>query len=235
MGCQRRIQRDVRIIAALGSFSLMAACGPPSQETEFTTPPPSEVSAMDGLAYPVDNVGPLPRRGKTRGNRIANLHFWGYANGDTSAPLTGLSLSRYYNPEAKRSRLLHVFVAAAWCPICRSEATSLSKAYGRLNADGVVVLSILVNGARQNIGPSLNELSAWGSAHPMRPAADFALDQRGQSFGDFAINGVPWNALVDVRTMEIVAIAEGAPRDIEAWDKAGLDWVSTHPPSYELP
>jgi thiol-disulfide isomerase/thioredoxin len=223
------------VIAALGWFWVMAACSATSQETEFTTPPPAEAPAMDGLVYPVDNVGPLPRRGKTRGNRIANLQFWGYANGDTSAPLGGLSLARYYDPEAKRSKLLHVFVAAGWCPICRGEAASLSSAYGRLNSEGVVVLSIVVNGARQNVGPSLNELSAWGSAHPMRPGADLALDQRGRSFGDFAINGVPWNALIDVRTMEIVAIAEGAPRDIAAWDQAGLDWVITHPPSYPPP
>jgi hypothetical protein len=185
--------------------------------------------------YPTDNIGQLPRRGKTRGNRIENLRFWGYANGDTASALTALSLSRYYNPEAKRSKLLHLFVAAGWCPICRGEATSLGSAYARLNAAGLTALTVLVNGARQNIGPSQSELGAWGLAHPMTPAADLALDKRGQSFGDFAINGVPWNALIDVRTMEIIAIAEGAPRDIEAWDQAGIDWVSTHAPSYELP
>jgi peroxiredoxin len=208
-----------------------AACSGNTQSEEYTQKAPAAATAsVDGIPYPNDHIGNKARKGTVAGDRIANLSFSGYLEGNTESTLTGISLARYYDPETKRAKLLHIFVAAGWCPICRSESTQLTTSYDALHKDGLVVLTVLVNGAKQSIGPSLTELKTWSETH--RFSADLALDARARSFSAFSISGVPWNAQVDVRTMEILTIAEGAPRDLKAWDQQGLAWVAAHPPSY---
>jgi hypothetical protein len=208
-------------------------------EVEFDRAAPvAEVASPSGGAYPIDNLGTQVRRGSQRGSRIANYAFWGFADGAAAGDPVPLSLSRYYQAQAPSdlssepgsAKLLHLVVVAGWCGICRGEATALTTKHDALKARGVRFLTVMANGATPSVGASLDELRAWSARHVY--PADLALDPRGRTLTPFDISGVPWNALIDVRSMEILAIAEGAPINIEAWIEQGLAWVERNPSSY---
>ena len=43
---------------------------------------------------------------------------------------------------------------------------------------------------------------------------------------------VPYDILVDLRTMEILDSSAGAPVNVARYVREGIAWVDTHPPSY---
>src|SRR5262245_29945834 len=67
----------------------------------------------DGVLYPTDNIGRLPRKlsPPTSGNRIANFKFMGYPDADESKGLQPLSLADYFDPSGQRYRLIHIQAA----------------------------------------------------------------------------------------------------------------------------
>jgi thiol-disulfide isomerase/thioredoxin len=215
---------------------VLASCSS-AEDKEYAAAAPASVERTDGVRYPTDALGSKPRQNGKRGDRMANLAFWGYPNGDTTEQLSSLSLSRFYAPARKpedlAGRLLHLVVVAGWCPVCRGEARALTAKEAELGAGGAVFLTVMLQGSKQGVGPSLLDLAAWSSAHPRTSA--LLLDMRGQTLAGagFDIEGVPWNALVDTRTMEILSTVTGAPKDVAAWVNSGLAWVAENPPSYE--
>jgi hypothetical protein len=217
---------------ALGLVLVVSCTG--TEDKEYTALPPQSAERADGVLYPSDAIGSTPRQNGKRGSRIANLAFWGYQDGDTTKELTALSLSRFYARERKPEdpKLLHLLVVAGWCPICRGEAKVLTTKETELQARGAVFLTVVVNGPKQDVGPSLIDMSTWSAAHPRTSA--LALDMRAQTIASagFDIGGVPWNALIDTRTMEILSTVTGAPKDVAAWIDVGLTWVARNPPSY---
>jgi hypothetical protein len=59
-----------------------------------------------------------------------------------------------------------------------------------------------------------------------------AIDVRSRRMAGIGVSTVPWDILVDTRTMEILDSSAGAPADVERYVREGLEWVATHPPSY---
>ena len=44
------------------------------------------------------------------------------------------------------------------------------------------------------------------------------------------IVGVPWNALIDTRSMEVLDVTVGEVTDVQAYVQGGVDWVDGHEP-----
>jgi hypothetical protein len=187
----------------------------------------------DGVPYPTDHLGGVHHAGKRLGDRIPNFTFQAYVDGDRAAGLKTISLADYFDPEQKRHKILHIEVAALWCAICSSVASETVQVKDELDKEGVVLLEIIVAGRGLQIGPSLGEVDGWVMSHHTNFSS--AIDVRARRLSTIGIDGgsgrMPWDLLIDTRTMEILNSSVGAPQSILRFDRDGLDYVGSHPPA----
>lgn len=188
----------------------------------------------DGVPYPTDNLGGQQRAAGRPGQRIPNFTFQAYVDGDRAAGLKTLSLADFYDPTQKRFKIVDLQVAATWCTVCTSVIAATVRVKEKLAAEGVVFLEVLVAGNNPSAGPSLNELDAWVARNKHNYTT--AVDVRAQRLGGIGIDAkaVPYDLLIDARTMEILDSSVGAPQnyDVEKYAREGLQYVASHPPSY---
>lgn len=210
-----------------------AACSSKEAEPDF---PDSDLAAKPtnpyGVAYPTDGIGRLARAGTARGQRMPNLAFQAFVDGDRSRGLSQVQLADFFDPEARRYRVLLFTAVATWCSVCSEETHAATKARERLTAAGVGVLQAVVNGNTVQLGPSQGEVEAWITRHDV--AFTVGIDVRARRvYPELGVTNVPHNFLVDTRTMEILESAVGAPRDLEAYVAVrALSFVEKNPPSY---
>lgn len=217
-------------VAAIGGG---AGCGDGEAEQEFRDP---DVAALtvnpEGLPYPTDSIGGNKRSGTRRGDRMPNLTFRGYRDGDRSRGLETLSLAEFYDPTMKRHKVLHIQIAATWCTICSAEIAATVSVTQKLKERGIMPFEIVVAGADPSRGPSLAEVEGWIGRH----ASDVttAIDVRARRLAAVGVNStaVPHDILIDTRTMEILDSSIGAPLDVGKYTLAGVAWVDQNPPSY---
>jgi hypothetical protein len=184
----------------------------------------------DGVPYPTDSLGGIERASNRPGQRIPNFTFQAYVNGDRSKGLSTISLADFYDPEQKRHKVLDIQISQVWCTICSVETESTSQIIGELTGEGVVFLQVMTSGSDASRGPSLGEAEAWVDRHKM--TYTLAIDVRSRRMGSIGVSTVPWDILIDTRTMEILDSSAGAPADVERYVREGLQFVATHPPSY---
>jgi hypothetical protein len=210
----------------------LAACASDSGPADF---PDHDVAGRetnpDGVPYPTDSLGGLERAASRRGNRIPNMTFQAYVNGDRSKGLQTLSLADFFDPDQKRHKLLDIQISQAWCSICSSETEATAQVVDALGEEGAVFLQVMTSGNDASKGPALEEVDAWVDRHAM--TYTLAIDVRGRRMGSLGVTTVPWDILVDTRTMEILDSSAGAPADVAKYVREGLQWVASHPPSYE--
>lgn len=221
-----RIVRWGRLAAA----AFLVACAT-TDTTPLADPDlPVQTKNADGAAYPTDHIGTRDRTKLRPGDRIAAFSFQGYVDGDPEKGLTTVSLSDFYDPEQKRYKLLHIQGVASWCPICAQEARQTAAAQDALRAKGVVIVQVLFQGKDRSTGPSLADLETWCNVY--EPKHPVLFDANAKRLGAFGIDGFPWNALVDTRTMEILDQGTGAPSDVTAYVNAGLELVAGPPATW---
>lgn len=195
---------------------------------------PGRDANPDGVPYPTDNLGGGERAGGRPGQRIPNLTFQAYVDGDRAAGLQTLSLADFFDPTQKRFKIIDLQVAATWCSVCSSVVTATIPVKAKLAAEGVVFLEVIVAGNSPTAGPSVGEVDAWLTRHDSNYTT--AIDVRARRLGAIGIDPtlVPYDLLIDTRTMEILDSSVGAPQafDIEGYVRDGLKYVATHEPSY---
>lgn len=186
----------------------------------------------DGVPYPTDHIGKNERAGTRPGDRIPNFSFQGYPNGDRTAGLQTISLADYFDPDQKRYKLLHLQGAATWCSICASECEATASVKDAMANEGVVYLEVIVNGPASGRGPSLDDVDGWMTRN--KSNLPTAIDVRARRMTTVGVDGtvMPWDILIDTRTMEILDSSGGAPADVVHYDRDGLKWIAAHPPSY---
>jgi hypothetical protein len=236
-------------IAALGALALgtpatLAACSSSPAAAAGDdgggsgTCDPTDVNP-DGVAYPcpAGGYGHLARSGSTPGSVIQDFKFQGYLNGDMSQPVTTISLADYYDPCNKRYKILHISVAAVWCEPCNEETDAvvadLNSSTSVLKADGVVFIQALDEGPTEGVAATVSDLDLWIGNHK----SNFTemLDPELMNLGGFFnAASVPWNADIDVRTMEMLTSSEGWSGDVSSEIQPGLAALPATP-SYPLP
>jgi hypothetical protein len=183
-------------------------------------------SNPDGVVYPGAPYGHNARAGTTAGNIIQNYKFLGYPNGNPGAGLQTVSLADYYDPCQKRYKMLHITVAGVWCGPCNNETVDLVNNEQALLGDGIVLLQAIDDGGTEGVPATLMDLNYWITVH--HPSFTEMLDPGNYNLGAFfQANAIPWNANVDVRTMEILTSGVGG---VTASDVEGdLPLVQTAP------
>lgn len=211
--------------------ALFAGCSTDDHPPDFVDPEvPGRDANPDGVPYPTDSIGGIERGTNRPGQRIPNFTFQAYVNGDRAKGLQTVSLADFYDPEQERHKVLDIQISQVWCTICSVETESTSQLIDELTAEGAVFLQIMTSGSDASRGPSLGEVDAWVDRHEM--AYTLAIDVRSRRMGGIGVSTVPWDLLVDTRTMEILDSSAGAPADVAKYVRDGLQWVATHPPSY---
>jgi hypothetical protein len=168
-------------------------------------------SNPDGVAYPspTNGYGHNARAGTTAGSIIANYKFLGYPNANPAGGLQTVSLADYYDPCQKRYKMLHITVAGVWCNPCNMETIDLVANETTLAGDGIVVLQAIDDGGTEGVPATLTDLNYWITVH--HPSFTEMLDPGNYNLGAFFnANAIPWNANVDVRTMEVLTSGVGA-------------------------
>lgn len=187
-----------------------------------------------GVPYPTDNLGGASRAGGRAGQRIPNFTFQAYVDGDRAAGLQTVSLADYFDPTQQRYKIIDLQVAATWCSVCSSVTAATVPLKEKLAAEGVVFLEVIVAGNNPSAGPSLGEVDAWMVRHESNYTT--AFDVRARRLGGIGIDPrlVPYDLLIDARTMEILDSSAGAPQgfDVASYVRAGLKYVASHGPSY---
>ena len=240
---------------ATGSCALtlaVLACGEPQQQGNFGgiepgTPPAGSCDQNPkGDCYPVDDLGTNPRQGKTAGQRIRNLQFFGYKNvapatkTDPSTEPQRVSLAEFYDPTGTEFKLIHIIGASNWCGPCNYETELIAaRVAAELAPRGVVFLEALIDGPKPGIGATKEILQNWirgpredDSGRVYTTALNFTvmLDPDQNALGSFfRANSVPFNLDIDARSMEILTASQGAPPDIVAHVEKWLDWTANNP------
>jgi len=211
------------------------SCGASTSDrpADFEDPQlPGRTANPDGVPYPTDHLGGAEHSRSRPGDRIPNLTFQAYLRGDRAGGLKVVSLADYYDPEQKRHKLLHIKVAATWCGYCSAALDDLVASRDALEGEGAVSLEIVVSGNALQVGPSLGELDGWLERHASNVTT--AVDVRARRMGALGVDGsvMPWDLLIDTRTMEILDSAGGAPADVKRYVRDGLAFVAKNPPGY---
>lgn len=189
----------------------------------------------DGVPYPTPpgGYGRTPRSGGTPGSVMQNFKFLGYPDADESKGLQTVGLADFYDPCNKRFKILHVTVAAAWCEPCNQETDAIVAARADLASRGVAVLQALDDGPVQGQPATVSDLDFWISDHKSNFTE--VLDPGLQNFsGFFDAAAIPWNADLDVRTMEILDASVGWSGDVDTELQPALGALPGAP-SYPLP
>ena len=225
--------------AALALATVPACSSSPSASTGTCTDDAGGSTNPDGVPYPCPaaGYGHNPRSGSTPGSVIQNFQFQGYLNGDSTQPLTTISLADYYDPCNKRYKILHLSVGAVWCQPCSEETSAvvadLASPSSVLKAGGVVFLQALDDGPTVGVPATTNDLNYWIMSHNSNftEMLDPGLMNLG---GFFAAASIPWNSDIDVRTMEMLDSSEGWLGDVGSEIQPGLSALPATP-SYPLP
>jgi hypothetical protein len=208
----------------------------PSGETADSGPTSCSADAGTnpyGVEYPCENIGTSPRKDTIRGSQIANFSFQGYPNGDMSKGLQPISLADFYDPEGKLGyKLLELGVAAIWCTACDQETKAIVPLVSMYQTEGVVFAQTLAFGAEMTTPATTSDLDTWVTEHK----SNFTemLDPGDQELGsvvDLQDGTLPWNAVIDTRSMEILQAGtgyDGIGSEISPW----LTWVAQNPSSY---
>lgn len=218
-------------LAGLVAMTLVASCAKDDGPPDFPDPDvPGRDANPDGVPYPTDSIGGLERSSTRPGQRIPNMTFQAYVDGDRSKGLQTVSLADFYDPQQKRHKVLDIQISQTWCSICSVETDSTVQVIDQLRGEGAVFLQVMTSGNDASKGPALEDVDGWVARHAM--TYTLAIDVRGRRMSSVGVSTVPWDILVDTRTMEILDSSAGAPADIMKYVRDGLQWVAKHPPSY---
>ena len=193
----------------------------------------------DGACYPTANQGFTSRMGTISGSRIPNLDFQGYLNLDpktktAATSLVTIRLSDFYDPGAKKYRVIRILTSSSWCGPCRMETAFVSMSGGlaeTIEPQGVVFLQALLDGVSAGTAAKAADLNDWIST--TMPNITEMLDPGAEKLGVFGSRTLlPFSITIDARSMEILAKDTGytdgqkLQDDVQSW----LSWTMTNPP-----
>jgi hypothetical protein len=217
----------VTLALAAGACGQSSGGGPAEASDPTVAPNPTN---PDGVPYPTDNIGGRARAGSVRGDRIENFAFQGYDHSNVSGGLKQFSMADFYDPKATRWKTIVISGAATWCSACGEEADIVTTDAPMLEKEGAAILSVMTAGPSAGYGPSLGDVTSWIADH--KTDYTVLIDVRARRLSTVGLTGVPWSALIDARTMEILFASDGYPDDFVTFARQGETFVEKNPPSY---
>ena len=187
-----------------------------------------------GAEYPTVNIGIDARQGTRPGNLMRNFKFQGYKTPigtavNPNGKLEQVSLAEYFDPELRGAyKVLHITVSSVWCSPCNEETKEMVATANTVSGKGVLYFQALADGPSVGTGATIEDLDFWVKKHKVNFTQ--VLDPSLKNFGGFFdAAAVPFNANIDLRSMEILSAGTGAPQDLEADVMKWVSWVDKNP------
>jgi len=169
---------------------------PPEEDTD----PPPEADPPPSTEYP---SGPY---GKSVGATFPNLSWSGYK--DSAGAWTTITMNDYFDPDGSKGvRAVLIEMSAVWCGVCQSEAARFSPTYSSWKSKGARFATLMVQNLSR--GPATQaDVDLWVSKFKTSwdVVADPAMSLAPPTGGSI---GLPYNIILDPRTMKIVQIIQG--------------------------
>jgi hypothetical protein len=202
-----------RIFAALALTLVACSSKTTTQDPGLAGDGDPAASAPDknpqGVPYPTDHVGVVPRQGNKPGDRIQNFKFLGYPDGDVAQGLQPISLANYFDPTGAKYALIHLQASGSWCIHCKNEIKAASPNKAEFDKRKVVWIVSLAEGDIVGTPSTAKDLDAWIQSY--KPPFTHFLDPGNHNLGPFYDDAaLPWNANISAKTMEIVSAGVGA-------------------------
>ena len=183
----------------------------------------------DGVPYPADDWGLEDRSKRVPGQRLPNFTFWGYPDSDRFAGLQPVSFADYYDPDQRRHKLMFLVGVVAYCPHCQNETRALVEATSAMHDVGVRVVQVMFQGSKPGRALSLLDVDNWVKG--MGTKFTVLIDAEARRVGTVAgFIAVPWNVLLDTRSMEVLLVDYGELTDVRAFVDIAVRWVDSHGP-----
>lgn len=184
--------------------------------------------------YPTADVGINARKGSIAGNRIQNYKFIGYGTDASAAKLdTGkgsgtVQLSDYFDPKSDKYSIIILNVAARWCGPCNQETDEIVSGVAATYGPKKVVFVQAITEGLDYKPATMDDLNGWIGDHTNNFTT--MLDPNQVNLGVFFDRAaIPFNAVIDARSMEILYAGTGAPQDFGAFLDKYLAQVKTLP------
>lgn len=207
------VRRSAALLGLLLSLGCGNAASAPSDPRAIEPAPSSSASSPVSDAAPPATYGEYPAGpyGFRVGQTFPDISIDGYigAAGDWKS----IALADYYDPDGARGvRGLYLTVSAPWCPACVSEAKTLPAAYASTyRGRGARLLTVLPQDGDSKPATRAT-IDAWIAS--FKTNYDIAADPALLSVEHDASGGgtlaLPYNYVIDPRTMKIVQINSGA-------------------------
>lgn len=193
------------------------------------------VSGVDHTTpYPTTDIGTVARKGSVAGNRIQNYKFLGYGTDasatklDTTKGTGTVQLADYFDPKSEKYSIIILNVAARWCGPCNQETTEIVGGIAAQYAPKKVVFVQAITEGLDYKAATMDDLNGWISDHSNNFTT--MLDPSQANLGVFFDRAaIPFNAVIDARSMEILYAGTGAPQDFGAFLDKYLGLVKTIP------
>ena len=214
------------VLLSILAAPLLAGCDDGCELNDVDVP--GNEANPDGVPYPAGPFGAQPRQGATAGDTIPNFVFRGYRNGNTSGEPVTVSLADLYDPTGGRQLVIHLMAAAMWCPVCHDQTAAMVEAHDTLQGEGAAILQAVIMGPDPDAPADRCDLVNW--IEDRKAPFTVVLDVDARRLTTVApIHAVPFNALIDARTMEVLQAGEGAPVDYTGYVRSALEWVAANP------
>jgi hypothetical protein len=140
------------------------------------------------------------------------LSWQGFTEG--AAAQSNLTIQDYFDCDgSKNINALLIDVSATWCGACQQEAQEMPQDFATFSAKGIRVLTLMIEDANSNPA-SVGTAKAWRDNFNLSAIA-VAADPTSSVLPPGSV-GLPYQILVDPRTMKVVSIEEGYSGDISA-------------------
>jgi hypothetical protein len=144
------------------------------------------------------------------GSTFPNVTVQGYVAG--AAPWGPITTKDYYDPDGSKGiRGFYLTVSAPWCAGCVMEGQDLPGLYtAQYRKRGARILTVLLEGPSHEPS-SQGTVDTWVATYgtPYDVAIGSGADVLAPAGAPGAALGLPWNYVIDPRTMKIAAIDSG--------------------------
>lgn len=216
------------ITVAAGIMGCSAAATPAGTQDPGVAPTTGENVSTEsnpyGVAYPTKGFGTQARKGAIAGGVFKNFKFYGYPGGDGTNGLQTISMAKYLDPEMRNYKVLVMSLTGVWCTYCRKETVEIIAKLDLFKGKKIGMMQAVAEGSNPGVGATKKDFESWVTGY--KHNFDVFLDDGTRNLAPyFQSGGLPFNIVLDARTMEILAAVNGAPTTIDTAYDSYVSWV----------